>query len=83
MGIENVVTGLKGKLEDDEGEESEEEEASGEEGSEDEMEVIGVHRKSTGGAGMEYDIAVHHHHATEPVVPLGEILRYMTTGRMP
>lgn len=83
-GIENVATGLKRQLEDDEGEESEEEEDEGvEDASEDEMEIVGVHRKSTGGAGLEFDIAVHHHHAVEPVVPLGEILRYMTTGRMP
>lgn len=84
-GIENVVTGLKRQLEDDEGEESEgeEEEEKGEEEGEDEMEVVGVHRKSGGGAGFEFDIAVHHTHPVEPFVPLGEILRYMTTGRMP
>ncbi|KAJ5810252.1 uncharacterized protein N7503_002470 [Penicillium pulvis] len=80
-GIQGVVTGLKRQLEDDEGD-SDEEEDDDEEG-EDEMEVIGVHRKSGGGSGLEYDIAVHHAHAVEPVVPLGEILRYMTTGRMP
>lgn len=78
-GIENVVTGLKRVLEDDEGEsESEEEDEEGE----DEMEVVGVHRKS-GGDGLEFEIAAHHAHAVEPVVPLGEILRYMTTGHMP
>ncbi|KAJ5631457.1 uncharacterized protein N7484_011557 [Penicillium longicatenatum] len=80
-GIQAVVTGLKRTLEDDEGD-SDEEEDEGDEG-EDEMEVVGVHRKSGGGSGLEYDIAVHHAHAVEPVVPLGEILRYMTTGRMP
>lgn len=81
-GIQGVVTGLKRQLEDDDGDSDEEEEDDDEEG-EDEMEVVGVHRKSGGGAGLEYDIAVHHAHAVEPVVPLGEILRYMTTGRMP
>ncbi|KAJ5949133.1 hypothetical protein N7454_000717 [Penicillium verhagenii] len=79
-GIREVVTGLKRELEDDEGESDEEDE---DEEGEDEMEVVGVHRKSGGGSGLEFDIAVHHAHAVEPVVPLGDILRYMTTGRMP
>lgn len=80
-GIENVKTGLRRQLEDDAGDEEEEDEED-EEG-EDEMEVVGVHRKSGGGAGFEFDIAVHHKHAVKPVVPLPDILRYMTTGRMP
>lgn len=77
------MTGLKRQLEDDEGseEEEEEEEEEAEESGEDEMEVVGVHRKS-GGDGFEFEIAPHHAHAVEPFVPLGEILRYMTTGRM-
>lgn len=78
-GIQNVVTGLKRQLEDDEGSEDEEEED--EEEGEDEMEVVGVHRK-TGGNGFEFEIAPHHAHVIEPVVPLADILRYMTTGRM-
>ncbi|OQD70661.1 hypothetical protein PENDEC_c022G00469 [Penicillium decumbens] len=77
-GMQNVVTGLKRQLEDDEG--SEDEEDEDEEG-EDEMDVVGVRRKSDGN-GVEFEIAPHHTHAVEPVVPLGEILRYMTTGRM-
>ncbi|KAJ5675563.1 hypothetical protein N7462_008460 [Penicillium macrosclerotiorum] len=81
QGIENVVTGLQKPLEDDEGDEDEEE-GSDEEG-EDEMEIVGVHRKAGGGSGLEFDIAPHHAHAVQPVVPLAEILRYMTTGRMP
>ncbi|KAJ6104507.1 hypothetical protein N7523_010827 [Penicillium sp. IBT 18751x] len=79
-GIQNVVTGLKRQLEDDEGSEDEDEEEEDEEG-EDEMEVVGVRRKS-GGNGFEFEIAPHHAHAVEPVVPLADILRYMTTGRM-
>lgn len=86
MGIESVVTGLKRQLEDDggdeEADEGEEEEGEGEDDGEDEMEVVGVHRKSGGGAGFEFDIAVHHKHAAQPFVPLSDILRYMTTGRM-
>lgn len=85
MGIENVVTGLKRQLEDDGGDEEaeeEEEEPEGEDEGEDEMEVVGVHRQSGGGAGFEFDIAMHHKHAVQPFVPLSDILRYMTTGRM-
>ncbi|KAJ5175214.1 uncharacterized protein N7482_001091 [Penicillium canariense] len=80
-GIQNVVTGLRRQLEDDDG--SEEEEEGEEDEGEDEMEIVGVHRKSGGGSGLEFDIAPHHAHIAEPVVPLDEILRYMTTGRMP
>ncbi|KAK5788747.1 hypothetical protein VI817_009705 [Penicillium citrinum] len=79
MGIQNVVTGLRRQLEDDEGDE-EDEEGDEDEG-EEEMEIVGVHRKS-GGNGVEYDIAPHHAHPVQPVVPLGDILRFMTTGRM-
>ncbi|KAJ5225255.1 hypothetical protein N7468_006480 [Penicillium chermesinum] len=82
-GIENVVTGLKRQLEDDEGdEEDEEEEGDGDAEGEDEMEIVGVRRRSGAGT-VEFDVAAPHHHKAEPVVPLPEILRYMTTGRMP
>lgn len=80
-GIENVVTGLKRQLEDDEGDEDDEEDEEEGDG-EDEMEIVGVHRRSGAGSGLEFDVAMHPHHAAEPVVPLPEILRYMTTGRM-
>lgn len=86
LGVQNVVTGLRRQLEDEEEEEEEEgtAEGEGEEEEEDEMEIVGVHRKSGGGVGLEFDIAaVHHPHVAEPLVPLDEILRYMTTGRMP
>ncbi|KAJ5090640.1 hypothetical protein N7532_009324 [Penicillium argentinense] len=79
MGIENVVTGLKRTLEDEE--EGDEEDEEGEEG-EEEMEIVGVHRKSGGGSGVEFDIAPHHAHPVHPVVPLPDILRFMTTGKM-
>ncbi|KAJ5108081.1 hypothetical protein N7456_004756 [Penicillium angulare] len=78
-GIQNVVTGLKKQLEDDE-EESDEEDEEDEETGEDEMDVVGVHRKSGGGAGFEFDIVAHHSHTAKPVLPLGETLSYMTTG---
>ncbi|KAJ5996327.1 hypothetical protein N7522_007987 [Penicillium canescens] len=76
-GIQNVVTGLRRQLEDDLA--SEEEESEGEE--EEEMDVVGVHRKSIGG-GLEFDIAVRQPHPVQPFVPLDDILKYMTTGRM-
>ncbi|KAJ5473287.1 Mediator complexsubunit Med8fungi/metazoa [Penicillium sp. IBT 31633x] len=79
-GIENVVTGLKRQLEDDDG--SEEEESEEEEGDGDEMDVVGVRRKP-GAAGLEFEIAPHHPHPVQPFVPLDLILRHMTTGRMP
>lgn len=78
-GIQNVVTGLRRQLEDDDA--SEDEEEGDEDEGEDEMDVVGVHRKS--GGGFEFDIAPHHAHPVEPVVPLDKILRYMTTGHMP
>jgi mediator of RNA polymerase II transcription subunit 8 len=63
---------------------SEEEESGGEEEEEDEkeeMDIVGVHRKSVGG-GLEFDIAVRQPHPVQPFVPLDDILKYMTTGRM-
>lgn len=78
-GIQNVATGLRRQLEDDDA--SEDEEEGDEDGDEDEMDIVGVHRKS--GGGFEFDIAPHHTHPLEPVVPLDKILRYMTTGHMP
>ncbi|KOS44592.1 hypothetical protein ACN38_g4494 [Penicillium nordicum] len=78
-GIENVVTGLRRQLEDDDGSE---EESEGEEGDAEEMDVVGVHRKP-GAAELEYNIAPHHPHPVHPFVPLDLILRHMTTGRMP
>ncbi|KAJ5788464.1 hypothetical protein N7457_003454 [Penicillium paradoxum] len=78
-GIENVVTGLKRQLEDDDGSE---EESDGEDGDGEEMDVVGVHRRP-GSAGLEFDIAPHVQHPVQPFVPLDLILRHMTTGRMP
>ncbi|KAJ5860917.1 uncharacterized protein N7529_008227 [Penicillium soppii] len=77
-GIENVVTGLKRQLVDEE----ESEDESDEEAEEETDDVVGVRRKP-GAAGLEFDIAPHHEHAVQPFVPLDLILRHMTTGRMP
>lgn len=85
QGVQNVVTGLRRQLEDDEGEdEDEDEDEDDEDEGEVEMDIVGVHRKSVG-SGVEFDIVPHHPHhphPAQPVVPLGDILRYMTTGRM-
>ncbi|KAJ5572062.1 hypothetical protein N7535_005722 [Penicillium sp. DV-2018c] len=82
MGIENVVTGLRRRLEDEEDEEGESEEEDGGDGDGEEMDVVGVRRKP-GGAGLQFDIAPHQKHTVQPFVPLDLILRHMTTGRMP
>lgn len=91
-GIQNVVTGLRKQLEDDDDEDEDEDDDDEGQGEEDEMEVVGV-RKSGSGAGLEFDIAaatVPQHlqqgqqmQAVAPVVPLEEILRFMTTGAPP
>ncbi|RAH74172.1 RNA polymerase II mediator complex subunit MED8 [Aspergillus aculeatinus CBS 121060] len=99
QGVGNVVTGLRRVLEDDDDDDSESEEGeSGEEegeGEPDEMEIVGVRRKSGVGQGLEFDIApvsataASAPHApgqqkgVAPVVPLDEILRFMTVGMMP
>ncbi|OJK03897.1 hypothetical protein ASPACDRAFT_39513 [Aspergillus aculeatus ATCC 16872] len=97
QGVGNVVTGLRRVLDDDDSE-SEEEGESGEEegeGEPDEMEVVGVRRKSGVGQGLEFDIApvsasaasgpghAGQQKVVAPVVPLDEILRFMTVGIMP
>ncbi|PYH93546.1 hypothetical protein BO71DRAFT_450672 [Aspergillus ellipticus CBS 707.79] len=86
-GVQNVVTGLRKVLEDDDDEEEDSEEGEGEA---DEMEIVGVRRRSGAGAGLEFDIAAANPAAVAasskvvvPVVPLDEVLRFMTTGVMP
>ncbi|PYH78434.1 hypothetical protein BO82DRAFT_357346 [Aspergillus uvarum CBS 121591] len=91
-GVGNVATGLRRVLEDDDSESGSEEEESGDEegeGEPDEMEVVGVRRKPGVGQGLEFDIApaapghAAHQKVVAPVVPLDEILRFMTVGIMP
>ncbi|CAG8418644.1 unnamed protein product [Penicillium salamii] len=74
-GIENVVTGLERQLEDDEGSV----EGSEDEENEEEMDVVGVHRKP-GAAGLEFDIATHRPHAVHPFIPLEQVMRHMVTA---
>lgn len=81
-GIENVVTGLRRELEDDDESEEEEEE---EEEEEDQMDIVGARKKASGG-GLEFDIAARQPAqvaAGEPVMPLDDVLRFMTTGLPP
>ncbi|RAH51392.1 RNA polymerase II mediator complex subunit MED8 [Aspergillus brunneoviolaceus CBS 621.78] len=98
QGVGNVVTGLRRVLEDDDDDSESEEGESGEEegeGEPDEMEIVGVRRKSGVGQGLEFDIApvsataasgpghAGQQKVVAPVVPLDEILRFMTVGIMP
>lgn len=87
MGVKNVVTGLQRKL--DEGdEESSEEEDEEEDGTAaapdgDEMDIVGVHRRSVG-AGVEFQVARERDHvppeALSSAMPLDDVFRYMMTG---
>ncbi|EAW10304.1 RNA polymerase II mediator complex subunit MED8 [Aspergillus clavatus NRRL 1] len=93
MGIQNVVTGLRRQLEDDERDEDEDEDDEEEEegeGEDEEMEVVGVRRRSDAGAGLGFDTAVPTPASSQqvqkgagPVVPLDDVLRFMTTGTLP
>jgi mediator of RNA polymerase II transcription subunit 8, fungi type len=69
IGIQNVVTGLRRQLED---EESEVDEDGEEAVDEDEMEVVGAHRRVGGPSGP-----------ASTAIPLEEIFRYMMTGAKP
>ncbi|PGH11366.1 hypothetical protein AJ80_07157 [Polytolypa hystricis UAMH7299] len=91
MGLRNVVTGLKRKLEEEsEGEEDEEDEEDEEEDEEgeggDEMEVVGV-RKKPDQAGVEFDILREGSRLpSRPVpaaLPLDDVFRFMMTGAVP
>lgn len=84
-GIENVVTGLKRQLEDDDAEDSDEEDED-EAVDGDEMEIVGVHSKP-GGSGVEFDIAAERNYVpsttVSPALPLDDVFRYMMTGTWP
>lgn len=89
MGVQNVVTGLRRELEDDDDDEEDEDEEDEEEdeAAGDEMEIVGARTKSTGG-GLEFDIAAARSVqdaavAGGPVMPLDDVLRFMTAGVPP
>lgn len=82
MGLENVVTGLKRKLVDEDEEESDEEGP----GNGDEMKVVGVHTKP-GGAGVEFDISKEGKNGgvapAQKAMALDSVFRFMMTGQAP
>ncbi|PGH10308.1 hypothetical protein GX51_00065 [Blastomyces parvus] len=95
MGVKNVVTGLRRRLdEEDSGSESgsgdEDESGEGEEGAGDGsgsgMEVVGVHRRP-GGSGVQFDISREGGHVPptpmSPALPLQDVFRFMMTGAAP
>jgi mediator of RNA polymerase II transcription subunit 8 len=90
MGIENVVTGLKRKLKedpDDSSDEDEEEEAIQDGGDPNEMEIVGVHRKSTG-QGLEFDITTNPARTellgnARPALSIDDTFRFLMTGIPP
>ncbi|KAK2766662.1 mediator of RNA polymerase II transcription subunit 8 [Arachnomyces sp. PD_36] len=85
MGVKNVVTGLKRRLDEGGDEESSEEEDEEDNAGvdEDEMDIVGVHRKN-GGSGVEFQVARERDHvppqALSSAMPLDEVFRYMMTG---
>lgn len=83
MGIENVITGLRRRLEEEEEEEEDEEEKR--DLDTDKMEVVGVHTRT--GGGVEFDIASETNRMAmkpvTPALPLDDVLRYMMTGAPP
>lgn len=87
MGVQNVVTGLQRELEENDDEEEEEEEEE-EEDAGDEMDIVGARSKSLGG-GLEFEVAAARPSqdsaaaASGPMVPLDDVLRFMTTGMPP
>ncbi|EED16260.1 RNA polymerase II mediator complex component Med8, putative [Talaromyces stipitatus ATCC 10500] len=89
LGIQNVVTGLKRALPDDDDEEDEDEDEEFEDVNEDggeNMEIVGVHTRP-GAGGVEFDIAGGRDHvpsaSASPALPLDEVFRYMMTGMRP
>ncbi|OAT06194.1 RNA polymerase II mediator complex component Med8 [Blastomyces gilchristii SLH14081] len=93
MGVKNVVTGLKRRLnEEDSGSESgsgdEDEGGKGEEGGGDGsgMQVVGVHRRA-GAGGVQFDISSGGGQVPpvpmSPALPLQDVFRFMMTGASP
>ncbi|KAI9815991.1 MAG: mediator of RNA polymerase II transcription subunit 8 [Pycnora praestabilis] len=88
-GIENVITGLRRKLEessDEEDDDDDNEEAVEGDAADGEMEVVGVRRKS-GQAGMEFDLRRESEHkaveTSTQSLPINDIFRFMSTGTEP
>ena len=83
MGTEKVVTGLRRKMMDSEDESEEDENENGAVENGDEMEVVDIHRKSTG-SGLEFDLRM----KTQPKAParppmvLSDQMRFLAMGKM-
>ena len=86
MGVQNVVTGLRRKLREDPDDSSEEDEAVEEAHNSDEMDIVGVHRKSTR-AGLEFDLTQNSQRqkmdSEVNALPLNDTFRFMMTGVTP
>lgn len=86
MGIENVDTGLRRKFEESSEGSSDDEAVEDAETQGDEMEVVGVRRKS-GAAGVEFEVTKESEHkpseAVSNALPLHDIFRFMMTGTEP
>ncbi|EEP77924.1 predicted protein [Uncinocarpus reesii 1704] len=89
MGVKNVITGLRRKLDEgDEEDEDEDEEEEDEDVQGEEMEVVvGAHARAGGGPGVEFDIARGSNYTPSksmaPGMPLDDVFRYMMTGAQP
>lgn len=88
MGVKNVITGLKRRLDESDEDEESEEEDEDEDVQGEEMEVVvGAHAKAGGIPGVEFDIARRNSHIPSkpmaPGIPLDDVFRYMMTGAPP
>ena len=94
-GIDNVFTGLRRKLkagqydsseDSSDDEDAEDESAKDEAVDGDEMEVVGVRRKS-GAAGLEFDLAKQREHKEPEAIgialPMEDVFRFLMTGAEP
>lgn len=93
MGVQNVVTGLRRRLDEEEDDEDDEEDEEDEGEREDDGEQgkdvgertnIVAARRRPGGADLEFDVASErsqaHTKADIPPMLLGDVLRFMMTG---
>ena len=89
QGIENVTTGLRRTLKDDEADSSEDDEdAMKEDRDGNEMEIVRVHRKSgTLGGGLEFDLTrdsdLKSTSAVSSAMPIEDVFRFLMTGTTP
>ncbi|MCJ1287449.1 mediator of RNA polymerase II transcription subunit 8 [Xylographa opegraphella] len=89
LGVENVITGLRRKLNadpDDSSDEEDDDEAAADEADPDEMEIVGVHRKESGD-DLEFDMQPESEDILSKInataMPIDDTFRFMMTGAMP